>query len=156
MKKKEPIFLIFAIIVVGLFLFGGYSLIKVLYNDDWENETATSLLHAIYLVLHFAFTGILFYLNFRAYMLGPQLIHGLTLDDDNKMKTKSVVSAGILGIFFLFFAIYSLLIILKVDVPLTAIFKYGLSYAILNGSLILFFIALEIFIYPFIYKEKNK
>lgn len=155
MKKKEPIFLIFLILLAVLFLVAGYSLVKVLYQDDWENQMGTYILQAIYLVLHFVFIGIIFYLNFRAYMLGPQLLHGLTLYQNNKINKKSAIFAGIFGGIFLFIAIYSLLIILKIDVPFASTLGEGLSYDVFNGSLMLLLIALEIFIYPFIYQEKN-
>ena len=152
-KKQELIFLLISILLALLYLLAGYSLVKVLYQEDWENNFSLYILEAIYLILHFVFIGIIFYLNFRAYKLGPQILLGLTLDKDNKIIKKTSILAGIFAILFFLLALYCFLITLGLDIPLSN-FLGGLSYDVYNGALLLAVIAFEIFIYPFTIKEK--
>ncbi len=154
-NKKQPLFIGMLITLSLLFLLNGYSLVQVLYQEDWENNFGLYILEAIYLVLHFAFIGIIFYLNFRAYKLGPQLLPGLTLTKNDEINKKSTVLAGIFGLLFLLIGIYGLLVSFNLNLPFAFIFS-GLSYDLFNGCFLLYFIALEIFLYPFLYKKKLK
>ena len=152
--KSQKLFLFVAIVLVLLFLIAGYSLIKVLYQDDWENNFGLFLLESIYLVMHLIFIAIIFYLNFRAYKLGAQFLPGLTITKDGEMNKKSFILSLVFGIIFLIIGVYSLIVTFNFDLPLGS-FLGGLSYDLYNGAFLLFLIALEIFLYPILYIKKK-
>ena len=157
MSKEKSFFLILSIILGGLFILCGYSLIQCfVYNASGE-DVASHILEIIYLFLHLIMLAIVFYLSFRAFKVKASIINLLMLDVNEVKIVKSLVISGIVAVFFLFTGIYSTLAVCGLKLPPFDIFPMGIAHDLMNAGYFFGLIALACFIYPFVHvSSRNK
>lgn len=153
MNREKTLFLIYSIILVGLFILCGYSLIQCfVYNPSGDND-GSHVLEIIYLFLHLIMVAIVFYLSFRAFKVKTSIVNLLMLDVNGVKTKKSLIISGIIAVFFLFSGIYATLAISGLRLPPFDIFPIGMAHDIMNAGYFFGSIALVCFIYPFIKVE---
>lgn len=155
MNKEKSLFLILSIVLVGLFVLCGYSLIQCfVYNASGE-DTGSHILEIIYLFMHLIMIAIIFYLAFRAFKVKTSIINLLMLDVNGIKIKKSLIISGVLAVVFFFIGIYSTLHILGLKTPPLDVFPIGLSHDFMNAGYLFGVVALTCFIYPFIHQEEK-
>lgn len=156
MKKENVLFLILTIVLVGLFALCGYSLVQCFVYGAGGEDTGSHILEIIYLFLHLIMIAIVFYLSFRAFKIKPSVTPLVMLDVNGIKIKKSLIISGIVGVLFLFVAIYSTLHLFGLKTPPLDIFPIGLTHDLMNAGYFFAVIAITLFIYPFIVtKEKE-
>lgn len=157
MNKEKALFLILSIVLVGLFVLCGFSLIQCFVYGAGGEDAGSHVLEIIYLFLHLIMVAIVFYLAFRAFKVKVAITNLLMLDVNGVKITKSLVISGIVGGIFLFIGIYSTLHIVGLETPPLNIFPIGLTHDLMNAGYLIGVIALTCFIYPFIHEQpKNE
>lgn len=151
MNKEKALFLIFSIVLVGLFGLCGFSLVQCFVYGAGGEDTGSHILEIIYLFLHLIMVAIVFYLAFRAFKVKTSITNLLMLDVNGVKITKSLVISGIVAALFLFLGIYSTLHICGLKTPPLDVFPIGLSHDFMNAGYLIGSIALVCFIYPFIH-----
>lgn len=151
MKKEKALFLALSLVMIGLFILCGFSLVTCFVYGTGD-EFGSHVLEIIYLFLHLIMVAIVFYLAFRAFKVKASIVNLLMLDVNGVKITKSLIISGIVGAIFLFTGIYSTLHICGLKTPPLDIFPVGLSHDIMNASYLFASIAIACFIYPFIHE----
>ena len=155
MKKEKYLFIAMMVLLGILFLLCGTSLIITFaLNDElFKDSTITGVFEISYLFLHLVLLGIIFYLVFRAYMKGSNIMAAFMMKDFNKKNTTSIVIMAVLAAFSLIIGVYSILIVFGVHVPLFEYISNIAAHSIMNAMMLLFVISVSFLIFPFIYKE---
>lgn len=152
MKKEKALFLVLSIVLIGLFILCGFSLVTCFVYGT-GGDFGSHVLEIVYLFLHLIMVAIVFYLAFRAFKVKASIVNLLMLDVNGVKITKSLVISGILSVLFLFVGIYSTLHILGLQTPPLDIFPIGLSHDFMNASYLFASISITCFVYPFIHKR---
>ena len=152
MNKEKALFLALSIVMIGLFILCGYSLV-ICFVYGTGDDLGSHVLEIIYLFLHLIMVAIVFYLAFRAFKVKASIVNLLMLDVNGVKITKSLVISGIVGAIFLFTGIYSTLHICGLKTPPLDIFPVGLSHDIMNASYLFASISITCFVYPFIHRR---
>ncbi len=156
MNREKVLFLIYSIILVGLFVLCGYSLIQCfVYNPSGDSD-GSHVLEIIYLFLHLIMLAIVFYLSFRAFKIKTSIVNLIMLDENGVKMKKSLIISAIIAVFFLFSGIYATLAICGLRLPPFDIFPIGMAHDIMNAGYFFGSIALICFIYPFIKVESKE
>lgn len=157
MKKERALFLIYSIVLVGLFVLCGYSLIQCFVYNTSSEDVGGHVLEIIYLFLHLIMVAIVFYLAFRAFKVQSSIARLLMLDVNEVKMVKPLIISGIVATLFLFIGFYSTFHILGLQTPPLDIFPIGLTHDLMNAGYLIGSIALVLFLYPFIHvKNENK
>ena len=154
MNKEKSLFLIFSLVLVGLFVLCGYSLIQCFVYGSGEGEVGSHVLEIIYLFFHLIMIAIVFYLSFRAFKIKVSITNLLMLDEKGQRIKKPLIISGILAFVFFFIGIYSTLHLIGLQTPPLDIFPLGLTHDLMNAGYFFGSIALVLFIYPFIHEEE--
>ena len=138
-----------------LFLLGGTSLIITfaLNNELFQDSTISGVFEISYLFLHLVLLGIIFYLTFRAYMKGSNIMAAFMMKDFNKKNVTSIVIMAILAAFSLTLSIYAILLVFGVQMPLYQYVNNIAAHSIMNAMLLVFLISISFIIFTFLYKE---
>ena len=156
MKKERALFLIFSIVLVGLFGLCGYSLIQCFVYNAPKDDVGSHVLEIIYLFLHLIMVAIVFYLAFRAFKIKSSIVRLLMLDVNEVKIPKALIISAVVAVLFLFLGIYSTLHLFGLQTPPLDIFPIGLTHDLMNAGYLIGSIALVCFLYPFIHvKDEN-
>ena len=157
MSKEKSLFLILSIILGGLFILCGYSLIQCFVYNAGGEDAGSHVLEIIYLFLHLIMLAIVFYLAFRAFKIKTSITNLLMLDVNEVKIVKSLVISGIVAVFFLFTGIYSTLAVCGLKLSPFDIFPIGIAHDFMNAGYFFGVISLTCFIYPFVHvSSRNK
>ena len=151
MNKERALFLIFSIVLVGLFVLCGFSLVQCFVFNTSTDDTGGHVLEIIYLFLHLIMVAIVFYLAFRAFKVQTSITRLVMLDVNEVKIPKALVISAIVATLFLFIGIYSTLHICGLKTPPLDIFPIGLAHDLMNAGYLIGSIALVLFLYPFIH-----
>ena len=154
MNKEKTLFLIFSIVLVGLFVLCGFSLVQCFVYGSSEGEVGGHVLEIIYLFFHLIMVAIVFYLSFRASKIKVSITNLLMLDEKGQRIKKPLIISGILAFVFFFIGIYSTLHICGLKTPPLDVFPIGLTHDLMNAGYFFGSIALVLFIYPFIHEHE--
>lgn len=156
MNKEKTLFLILSIVLVGLFILCGYSLIQCfVYNASGE-DAGSHLLEIIYLFLHLIMVAILFYLAFRAFKVKTSIANLMMFDVNGILIKKPLFVSAICTVVFLALGIYSTLSLIGLPNAFFNFLPTGLAHDLMNAGYLFGVIALTLFIYPFVHEKEQK
>ena len=156
MKKEKTLFLVFLLVLGGLFVLCGFSLVRCFVYNTFDDSGDPSILEIGYLFLHLIMIAIVFYLAFRAFKIKSSIVALLTMGDNDEKKTRnSLIISGILSVLFFFVGIYSTLHVLGLTCPPLNYLSMSFAHDFMNAGYFFGSIALVFFIYPFIAEKKT-
>ena len=156
MNKEKTLFLILSIVLLGLFVLCGYSLVVCFVYGDGDTDIDSHVLEIIYLFLHLIMIAIVFYLSFRAFKIKTSIANLLMLDVNGVRIIKSLIISGIIGGISLFIGVYATLHLCGLKTPPLHVFPTGLAYDLMNAGYFFTVVAITLFIYPFICKKEKE